>query len=39
LIGEKCDSVAEAFNLAREQAKKNDVVFVGGSTFVVAEVI
>jgi dihydrofolate synthase/folylpolyglutamate synthase len=39
LIGEKCDSVAEAFNLAREQAKKDDVVFVGGSTFVVAEVI
>jgi dihydrofolate synthase/folylpolyglutamate synthase len=39
LIGEKCDSVTEAFNLAREQAKKDDVVFVGGSTFVVAEVI
>ena len=39
LIGKKCDSVGEAFNFAREQAEKEDVVFVGGSTFVVAEVI
>ncbi len=39
LIGKKYDSVGEAFNFAREQAEKEDVVFVGGSTFVVAEVI
>ena len=39
LIGKKYDSVGEAFNFAREQAEKDDVVFVGGSTFVVAEVI
>ncbi len=32
-------SVAEALNTAKKQAKKNDLIFVGGSTFVVAEII
>ncbi|HQI69856.1 MAG TPA: folylpolyglutamate synthase/dihydrofolate synthase family protein [Bacteroidales bacterium] len=32
-------SVAEALSAAREQAAVNDLIFVGGSTFVVAEVL
>lgn len=39
LIGNSYKSVAEAFEAARENAREKDVVFVGGSTFVVAEVI
>lgn len=39
LEGEAFGSVEEAFKTARERASANDLVFVGGSTFVVAEVI
>lgn len=37
LLGEKYDSVAEAFAAAKQNATKNDFIYVGGSTFVVAE--
>ncbi len=33
------DSVALAYNTAKTKASNNDVIYVGGSTFVVAEVI
>ena len=39
LTGQAFNSVSEAFNSAKENAKPNDLIFVGGSTFVVAEVI
>lgn len=39
LSGDSYESVAEAFKTARKNAGEKDVVFVGGSTFVVAEVI
>ncbi|MDB4534609.1 bifunctional folylpolyglutamate synthase/dihydrofolate synthase [Vicingaceae bacterium] len=39
LRGLNCNSVIEAFNKAKEHAQKDDVIFVGGSTFVVAEVV
>ena len=39
LKGKVYDSVKEALKTAREQAGSNDLVFVGGSTFVVAEVV
>lgn len=39
LKGIVCDSVNEALKKAQQQAGKNDLVFVGGSTFTVAEVI
>ncbi|MEO7976232.1 folylpolyglutamate synthase/dihydrofolate synthase family protein [Flavobacterium sp.] len=37
LIGEKYDSVEYAFTAAKENANQNDFIYVGGSTFVVAE--
>lgn len=37
LIGEKYDSVAIAFSEAKKNASENDFIYVGGSTFVVAE--
>lgn len=37
LIGEKYDSVAIAFAEAKKNALENDFIYVGGSTFVVAE--
>ncbi|MCV9927301.1 bifunctional folylpolyglutamate synthase/dihydrofolate synthase [Flavobacterium sp. LS1R49] len=37
LIGKTYDSVSDAFIAAQENATKNDFIFVGGSTFVVAE--
>lgn len=37
LIGEKYDSVESAFNTARNNAGLNDFIYIGGSTFVVAE--
>jgi dihydrofolate synthase/folylpolyglutamate synthase len=37
LSGEKYDSVNDAFEAARKNAGKNDFIYVGGSTFVVAE--
>ncbi len=39
LKGEKFNSVAEGYEKALETANENDMVFVGGSTFVVAEVL
>lgn len=39
LQGEVYPSVADALMAARQQAKDGDLVFVGGSTFVVAEVV
>jgi dihydrofolate synthase/folylpolyglutamate synthase len=39
LTGEAYASVKEALKIAREKAASNDLVFVGGSTFVVAEVV
>ncbi|TPG39948.1 bifunctional folylpolyglutamate synthase/dihydrofolate synthase [Flavobacterium pectinovorum] len=37
LLGEKYDSVESAFAEAKKNASKNDFIYVGGSTFVVAE--
>ena len=37
--GEVYNSVGEAFISAREKAEKQDLIYVGGSTFVVAEII
>jgi dihydrofolate synthase/folylpolyglutamate synthase len=39
LQGDTYASVKSAFQAARTNAAKNDLVFVGGSTFVVAEVV
>lgn len=39
LLGDYYASVAEAYQTACSQAKPNDLIFVGGSTFVVAEVL
>ncbi|MEI6682651.1 MAG: folylpolyglutamate synthase/dihydrofolate synthase family protein [Bacteroidota bacterium] len=39
LRGESYSSVAQALEAAREDATAGDLVFVGGSTFVVAEVV
>ncbi|WPO79632.1 folylpolyglutamate synthase/dihydrofolate synthase family protein [Flavobacterium sp. KACC 22761] len=37
LFGEKYDSVEKAFLEAKKNATKNDFIYAGGSTFVVAE--
>jgi dihydrofolate synthase/folylpolyglutamate synthase len=39
LTGSTFSSVSKAFDVARSRAGKNDMVFVGGSTFVVAEIL
>ncbi|MEQ9062734.1 MAG: folylpolyglutamate synthase/dihydrofolate synthase family protein [Vicingaceae bacterium] len=39
LTGKPFDSVQKAFTTAKKAAGTNDLVFVGGSTFVVAEVL
>jgi dihydrofolate synthase/folylpolyglutamate synthase len=39
LSGTTYVSVIEAFNAAKSSAGKNDLIFVGGSTFVVAEIL
>lgn len=39
LQGETVDNVAKALERARELATPEDMIFVGGSTFVVAEII
>jgi dihydrofolate synthase/folylpolyglutamate synthase len=36
---EAYNSVAEAFEMAKNKASTNDFIYVGGSTFVVAEII
>ena len=39
LNGIAYDSVSQAFNGAKKRANKADMIFIGGSTFVVAEVV
>ena len=39
LTGRSYNSVNEAFKTAKANAKKDDLIYVGGSTFVVAEII
>ncbi len=39
LMGEAYNSVQEAYKTALKSAKTNDMVFIGGSTFIVAEVV
>lgn len=39
LIGKAYSTVEEALNAAKSDAEKEDMIFVGGSTFVVAEVV
>jgi dihydrofolate synthase/folylpolyglutamate synthase len=39
LHGEYYSSVGDALDAAKKSANKNDLIFVGGSTFVVAEVV
>ncbi|TNF45261.1 MAG: bifunctional folylpolyglutamate synthase/dihydrofolate synthase [Bacteroidetes bacterium] len=39
LKGKSYPTVAEAFNAAKVNAGKNDLIFIGGSTFVVAEIL
>ncbi|GAB1857032.1 folylpolyglutamate synthase/dihydrofolate synthase family protein [Flavobacteriaceae bacterium MHTCC 0001] len=39
LVGDVYDSVSEAYKTALKQAAKTDFIFIGGSTFVVAEII
>jgi len=39
LLGEVYESVKEAYKTALKEASKNDLIFIGGSTFVVAEVV
>lgn len=37
--GKSFPSVEKALNAAKNEAKKDDLIFIGGSTFVVAEII
>ena len=39
LKGAVYNSVSEAYNQATENASQSDFIFVGGSTFVVAEIL
>ena len=39
LIGDEYPSVNEAYGAALKNASKEDVIYIGGSTFVVAEVV
>jgi dihydrofolate synthase/folylpolyglutamate synthase len=39
LKGVVCNSVTEAYVLAKLEAAKNDFIYIGGSTFVVAEIV
>ena len=39
LNGIEYDSVESAFSAAKANAQGNDLIFIGGSTFVVAEVV
>lgn len=34
-----CSSIPEAFTLAKNTAKPDDMIYIGGSTFVVAEIL
>ena len=35
--GRKFDSVKEAYIKAKEEASEKDIIFIGGSTFIVAD--
>ena len=39
LVGQTYISVSNAYQAAKENAKENDFIYVGGSTFVVAEIL
>ncbi|WP_298422111.1 folylpolyglutamate synthase/dihydrofolate synthase family protein [uncultured Kordia sp.] len=39
LIGDVYDSVSEAYEVSKIRASPNDVIFIGGSTYVVAEIV
>ncbi|WP_298555485.1 folylpolyglutamate synthase/dihydrofolate synthase family protein [uncultured Algibacter sp.] len=39
ILGKAYGTVNEAYNSALKNAKNNDLIFIGGSTFVVAEII
>lgn len=39
LIGQSYHSVKDAFNTAKNRANPSDIIYIGGSTFVVAEVV
>ena len=39
LKGESYPTVIKAYNAAKSNAGKNDLIFIGGSTFVVAEIL
>jgi dihydrofolate synthase / folylpolyglutamate synthase len=39
LFGEVFNSVSEAYTFALQEAGTNDLIYVGGSTFVVAEIV
>ena len=39
LFGQKYNSVNEAYNSAKVKAEKKDIIYIGGSTFVVAEIL
>jgi dihydrofolate synthase/folylpolyglutamate synthase len=39
LNGKAYSSVKRAYNAARKTSRKNDLIFIGGSTFTVAEVV
>jgi dihydrofolate synthase/folylpolyglutamate synthase len=39
LLGKVFDSVSEAYVNAKEMASKSDFIYIGGSTFVVAEIV
>lgn len=39
LVGNLYNSVSEAYSTARENASKTDFIYIGGSTFVVAEIL
>jgi dihydrofolate synthase/folylpolyglutamate synthase len=39
LFGKSYKSVKQAYAAARKQASKDDMIYIGGSIFVVAEVL
>lgn len=39
LNGEICDSVSDAYKKAKTYATENDMIFIGGSTFIVADLL
>lgn len=39
LVGRSCGSVSEAYTAAKSEATSDDVIFIGGSSFVVADLL